>query len=348
MSSSVLINGRAVGKGLPAYVILEAGVNFDDMDGARKLIDSAIDIGADSIKFQTFHAHTTVVKGATLEDGRGTVDQYAEFLESEEKQGEDFQADIFKYCKKRNITAFSTPSHPDDVDMLEKIADPPAYKLGSDDLTNIPFLKYVARLKKPMIISSGVSYISEIDSAIRAIRDEGNDNIILLHCVSQYPADPVDMNLRTMQTLINTFDLPIGLSDHTLTTSIPLAAVAMGACVIEKHYTLDREVPGPDNFLSMVPDEMRTIIKGAREIESAMGTPYKRIINAEKDMRPVFKKSIYAVNNIKKGEVITRDNVDILRPLGGLEPNLLPNLYGMRVNKEVLSGDPITWECLKG
>lgn len=347
MQEKVTINNRDIGKGHPCYIILEAGVNFDDMEEARRLVNSGVSIGADCIKFQTFHAETTVLKEVPLQDGRGTIDQYEEFMESEEKQTEEFQKELLSYAMSKNITVFSTPSHFNDVDLLENIANPPAYKVGSDDLTNIPLLKYIAKFKKPMIISSGVSYLSEIDNAIRAIREEGNDDIVLLHCVSQYPAKPEDMNLRTMQTLMNTFDVPVGLSDHTMTTSISLAAVALGACVIEKHYTLNRESPGPDNFFSTLPHEMELIIKGIREIEKAMGKPYKKVICAEKDMRPVFKKSIYAISDIKTGEVITEKNVDILRPTGGIEPRMLHHIYGMKVQKDISTGEAITWDCFK-
>lgn len=347
MKDKVVIDNRNIGRDYPCYVILEGGVNFDDIEGAKKLVDSGITVGADCIKFQTFHASTTVTKGATLKDGRGTVDQYEEFMESEKKQTEEFQKELFSYSKNRKITAFSTPSHFNDVDLLEKIADPPAYKIGSDDLTNIPFLRYIAQLKKPMIISSGASYLSEIDLAIREIRNEGNDDIILLHCVSQYPANAEDMNLRAMQTLMKTFNVPVGLSDHTMTISIPIAAVAMGACVIEKHYTLDREVPGPDNFFSMLPAEMDLVIKGIRQIEKAMGSPYKSIVSVEKEMRPVFKKSIYAVRDIEEGDAITKANVDVLRPKGEIEPELLQHICGMKVRKYISAGQAITWDCFK-
>ncbi len=347
IEKKVIINGRSIGKGCPCYILLEAGVNFDDIEEAKVLVNSAVDIGADCVKFQTFHAETTVAKGAKLKDGRGTVDQYAEFTESEGKQGEELQKGLFAYAKSKNITSISTPSHFNDVDLLERIANPPAYKLGSDDLTNIPLLKYIAGFKKPMIISSGVSYLSEIDEAIRAIREVGNDDIILLHCVSQYPADPKDVNLRTMQTLMNTFDVPVGLSDHTQTTSIALAGVAMGACLIEKHFTLDRKNPGPDNFFSMLPAEMEIVIKGIREIELAMGSFYKKIIPAEKEMRLVFKKSIYAISDIEKGQMITEKNVDVLRPEEGLAPALLSHIYGFKVNRKIFAGEPITWDCLK-
>lgn len=347
MKNNVSINNRDIGKGCPSYIILEAGVNFEDLKGARSLIDAAVNIGADCVKFQTFHAKTTVVKGTKLKDSRGEIGQYEEFMESEAKQTEGFQKELFICAVKKKITAFSTPSHFNDVDMLEKVAAPPAYKLGSDDLTNIPLLKYIARLKKPMIISSGVSHLSEIDSAIRAIREEGNEDIVLLHCVSQYPAKPEDMNLKAMQTLMKAFCIPVGLSDHTMTVSIPIAAVALGACVIEKHFTLDRNAPGPDNFFSMMPHEMELVIKGIRETEKAMGYPCKDIVKAEKGMRRVFKKSIYAVNDISEGEEISKKNVDILRPEGGIEPALLQYIYGIRVRRRVLRGDPITWDCFK-
>jgi len=347
MAKKVIIDGKPIGQGHPCHIILEAGMNFDDMEEARELIDTVINIGGDSIKFQTFHADTITAKNNPLEDGRGTIDQHEEFMESEEKQTEEFQKGLFDYCKEKQITAFTTPSHYTDVEMLERIANPPAYKLGSDDLTNIPFLKYIARFKKPMIISSGVSHLSEIDAAIRAIREEGNDNIILLHCVSQYPAKAEDMNLRAMQTLMNTFDVPVGLSDHTMTVSVPLAAVTMGAAVIEKHFTCHREKPGPDNFFSMMPDEMEAVINGTREIEQAKGSPYKKIITIETEMRKVFKKSIFAIKDITQGEALTKENIDALRPEGGLRPELLPDVMGMKVTRDIKTGEPLTWESFK-
>ena len=347
MGDKVAIDNRSVGKNCACYIVLEGGVNFDDFEGAIKLIDTAVLVGADCIKFQTFHAPTTVSKGATLQDGRGIIDQHEEFLESEEKQTEEFQRQLFEYASSKRIASFSTPSHFNDVDLLEKVADPPAYKLGSDDLTNIPLLQYIARLKKPIIISSGVSYLSEIDTAIRAIKEEGNNDIILLHCISQYPSQPEDMNLKTMQTLSKTFDVPVGLSDHTMTSSIPMAAVALGACIIEKHFTLDREAPGPDNFFSMLPQEMELIIKGIRQIEKAIGNPHKDVIRAETEMRAVFRKSIRATREIKKGETITKENADVLRPTGGLEPYLVRQVYGMKAKHAIAVGEPVTWDCFK-
>lgn len=347
MAKTVLINGRPIGSGHPCYFILEGGVNFDDLKGAEALIDSAVAIGADCIKFQTFHAKTTTVPTTKLQDGRGEIDQYQEFEESESKQTPEVQKHLFDYCQKKKITSFSTPSHFNDVDALEKYAKLPAYKLGSDDLTNIPLIQYVARLGRPMIISSGVSHISEIDEAIRAIREEGNNDIVLLHCISQYPTNPKDINLRMMQTLMTTFDVPVGLSDHTMTTSVAMAAAALGACVIEKHYTLDRDAPGPDNFFSMLPDEMKTIIDGVREIESALGSPYKTIVDAEQEMRAVFKKSLHATRDITPGEVLSLDNVDILRPTGGLDPKYHKDVIGMKVTKKIVAGEAITWDCFK-
>ena len=347
MSKVIKFGNTIIGDNCPCYVMLEAGVNFDNIKGVRKLIDSAVNSGANAIKFQTFHADTTVVKGVNLRDGRGIINQYEELKESEKKQTKEFQEKLFLYAKQRKITAFSTPSHYKDVDLLEEIASPPIYKVGSDDLSNIPLLKYIARLKKPIIISSGVSYLSEIDSAIRAIREEGNDKIVLLHCVSQYPANPEDLNLKKISLLRQIFDIPVGLSDHTTTLSIPIAAVALGACVIEKHYTLDRDAPGPDNFFSMLPSEIKSIVKKIREVELALGNVRNDIGNSEKEMRKVFRKSIHAVKDIRKGEIITRENIDTLRPLGGIDPALMPYIFGMRIQKNMLSGEPLTWDCFK-
>ena len=272
----VKIGDRLIGEGQPLFIILELGVNFKDLAEAKKLIDAGVATGADAVKFQTFHADTVAMQGAVLQDGRGDVDQHAELLSSEDRLTDDFQAELLRYTRSKGVVTFSTPSHINDVALLNRIGGAQAFKFGSDDLTNLPLLRHTARFGKPILISSGVSTLAQIDEAIRTIRSEGNEQIMLFHCVSQYPTDPKDINLNTMLTLQRAFDVPVGLSDHTEGVGVAIAAVALGAKLIEKHFTLDRSAPGPDNFFSMEPGPMKTIIDGIRDVEKALGVPYKK------------------------------------------------------------------------
>jgi len=344
---TVKIQNRLIGEGQPCFVILELGINFKDMQEAKQLVDVAIEIGADAVKFQTFHARTIAAEGAILYDGRGQIDQYQEALSSEDRQTDKFQTEIIRYAQRKGIITFSTPSHFSDIDLLNRIGDIPAFKFGSDDLTNIPLLKYAASFKKPIFLSSGVSTLADIEEAISAIRSQGNDQILLFHCVSQYPAKAEDMNLRTMQTLEKTFDAPVGLSDHTEGIAVSIAAAALGAKMVEKHFTLDRSAEGPDNFFSMEPGPMKQIIEGIREVEQALGTPVKEIRKCEEPMVTNFHKSIFATKDIEPGERISRDNVDMLRPLQGIPAKHFDEVFKMLPKRRILRGKALQWEDFK-
>lgn len=344
---TVTIGDRVIGEGHPCFVILELGVNFKDMAEARELIDKGIEIGADAIKFQTFHAKTMAMKGAILYDGRGLVDQYEECLDSEEKQSDGFQTELIRYAQKKGVITFSTPSHPSDIELLKRIGGVQAFKFGSDDLTNLPLLRYAAREGVPLFISSGVSTLAQVDEAIRAIRAEGNEDILLFHCVSQYPANASDMNLRTMQTLQRAFDVPVGLSDHTEGTAVSIAAATLGAHLIEKHFTMDKTKEGPDNFFSMEPAPMKQIIDGVHEVEAALGVPYKTIRKAEESMIVNFHKSVYALEDIAAGALVTDKNTDVLRPLQGIEAKYIEVVRGMRPLRLIKKGQPLQWEDFK-
>lgn len=343
----IKIGDRFIGENHPCFIILELGVNFKDMNEARRLVDKAVEIGADAVKFQTFHAKTLAIKDAVLYDGRGVVNQYEEALGSEDRQTDAFQAELIRYAQSKKIIVFSTPSHYSDIDLLNRIGGIPAFKFGSDDLTNIPLLKYAARFGKPIFLSSGVSTLSDIDEAVRAVKAEGNEQIILFHCVSQYPAKPEDINLRTMEALQRAFDIITGLSDHTTGTAISIAAAALGAKVIEKHFTLNRNEPGPDNFFSMEPDAMKQIIDGIREVESAMGTHIKAIRKAEEPMVVNFHKSIFALKDIEPGEAVSDKNIDLLRPLQGIPAKYYDIVCGMAPRKKILKGRALQWEDFK-
>lgn len=343
----VKIGDRLVGEGQPLFIILELGVNFKDMAEAKRLIDAGVAIGADAVKFQTFHADTVAMKGAVLKDGRGDVDQHAELLSSEDRLTDDFQAEILRYTRSKGVVTFSTPSHANDVALLNRIGSVQAFKFGSDDLTNLPLLRHTARFGKPILISSGVSTLAQVDEAVRAIRSEGNDQIMLFHCVSQYPANPSDMNLNTMITLQRAFDVPVGLSDHTEGVGVAIAAAALGAKLLEKHFTLAHSAPGPDNFFSMEPGPMKTIIDSIRDVEKALGVPYKDIREAEKPMIVNFHKSIFATQDIEAGTPVTSDKVSILRPLIGIPAKHLDVVLGMCPRRRVKQGEALQWEDFK-
>lgn len=344
---TVRIKGREVGAGHPCFVILEVGVNYKDMAEARRVVDAGVEIGADAVKFQTFHAKTIAMKGAILFDGRGKVDQYAEAAASEDRLTDEFQTEIIRYAQSKGVAVFSTPSHPKDVDLLERIGGLDAYKLGSDDLTNLPLLRYTASRGKPMFISSGVSTLAQIDEAIATIRAAGNDQILLFHCVSQYPAQPKDMNLRTIETLRRAFDIPIGLSDHTLNTHVAVGASALGIDMLEKHFTLSRTEPGPDNFFSMEPGPMKAIIDGIREVEAALGVGQKAVRPVEREMIKNFHKSVFAMRDLPAGRPVSAEDVDVLRPLIGIPAKDYDLVIGMAPTRPVKAGEALQWDHFK-
>lgn len=344
---AVKVGDRFIGEKYPCFIILELGVNFKDMQEAKKLVDTGIEIGADAVKFQTFHAETIAMKGAILHDGRGLVDQYEEALGSEDRLTDEFQTELIHYAQRKGAVTFSTPSHFKDIDLLNKIGNVHAFKFGSDDLTNLPLLKYAARSGKPIFLSSGVSTLGQVDDAIRCIRKEGNEQILLFHCVSQYPSKAEDMNLRTMQTLQCAFDIPVGLSDHTEGIAVSISAAALGAKLIEKHFTLDCLAEGPDNFFSMEPGPMQQIIDGIREVEVAMGVSFKDIRKVEEPMVVNFHKSLFAIKDIEAGENISKENVDILRPLKGIPAEYYDTVCGMTPKRRIPKGQAIKWEDFK-
>jgi len=219
----------------------------------------------------------------------------------------------------------------------------PVFKVGSGEITNLPLLKYIARKKKPVILSTGMATLGEIEEALAAIRQEGVDEIVLLHCVSCYPARTEDMNLRVMGTLRQAFRLPVGLSDHSLGITVPIAAVALGACAIEKHFTLDKKLPGPDHRASLEPRELKEMVKAIRDVEKALGNGIKRPTVEEEENKKVGRRSIVARVDIPAGAVITEDMLAIKRPGNGLEPKYINLIIGRKTKANIISGEVITF-----
>ncbi|MBA5851072.1 N-acetylneuraminate synthase [Clostridium sp. cel8] len=330
------------------FIIAEAGVNHNgNIDIAKKLVDVAVSSGADAIKFQTFKAENLVTKNAPKaeyqKNNTGNGNQY-EMLKNLELSLED-HITLKNYSEKKGIMFISTPFDFESVDLLEKV-NVPLYKISSGDLTNIPLLKYISKLKKPMIISTGMANLGEVEEAVRAVEECGNNQISLLHCTSNYPTDYEDVNLNAMITLKNAFKLPVGYSDHTVGIEVAIAASAMGAKIIEKHFTLDKNMKGPDHKASLNPEELIKMISCIRNIEKAFGDGIKRCNKSEEKSKFVSRKSIVAKRFIKKGELIFLDMIDIKRPEGGVEPKYIQYITGNKALVDIEKDSLITWDSI--
>jgi len=343
------IGNCTVGMGGRCFIIAEAGVNHNgDIGLARKLIDVAREAGADAIKFQTFKADTLVTKSAAKaryqKETTGAAESQFEMIKGLELTAKDF-GELSDYARKKEIIFLSSPFDKSSVDLLDGLGVP-AFKIPSGEITNFPLLKHIARKKKPIILSTGMSTLGDIEEALEALREGGVEEIILLHCVSCYPAKVEDMNLKAMETLRCAFGLPIGLSDHTLGITIPIVAVALGACVIEKHFTLDKSLPGPDHRASLEPDELKQMVQAIRDIGKAMGSGIKIPTAEEAKNKKVVRRSLVAKVDIPKGAIITEEMLDVKRPGGGIEPRYMNMIIGRKTRGNIRRDELITFTKL--
>ncbi len=340
----VKVGSRLIGDGAPVFVIAEVGYNFTTTDEALKSVDAAAAAGADAIKLQTFRAETLVVRGIEFPPEAGGGEQYAEFEAYE--ISEATHGAIFARARERGLVPFSTPSHPTDVDLLERIGCD-LYKIGSDDLTNLPLLRCVGRTRKPVIFSSGMATLAEVDEAVQTLLETGNDQLVLLQCVSNYPIrDPSLLNLRVIETYRRSFPVLVGFSDHTLTGTAAIAAVALGACVIERHFTLDKRLKAPDAFFSADPAEMTELVRTIREAEAMLGDGNKRPAVTEWKMRRETRKSVVARRPIKAGQVIAEDDLAVKRPGTGIAPRDLAMLVGRIARRDIRADEVLTWDLI--
>lgn len=327
-------------------VIAEAGVNHNgQVDLAHRLVDAAADAGADAVKFQTFRAEGVATEEAPkAEYQRHTTgpsgNQRAMLRQLE--LSEEYYPALIAHCKERGIIFLSTPHDWEAIQVLDRY-DVPAYKVGSGDLTNLPFLRCIARTGRPIILSTGMGTLGEVEEAVEAVRSQGNDRLILLHCVTSYPARIEDCNLRAMLTLERAFGVPVGYSDHTAGIEAALAAVALGARVIEKHFTLDRSLPGPDHQASLEPQGLRSLIQGIRQVERALGDGVKRPAPAEREIAPAARKSIVAARDIPAGATITEDMLTTKRPGSGIAPRHWDDLIGRRARVAIPRDSLLQW-----
>ena len=331
MKDKIQIGERWVGAGEPTCVIAEIGSNHDrKWDQAKRLIEAAAEAGADVVKFQVYTAEDLYPPGTSVYEMVKAAELPREWIPK-----------LADYSAKCGLMFFASVFSREAVDCLAEV-EVPAYKWASSETVNLPLLKYAASKKKPILLSTGMCDLADVHEAIEVIRSEGNTDIILLQCTSLYPTEPRHVHLRTMDTLRTAFQLPVGFSDHTTDIVIPAAAVARGACVIEKHLTISRQLPGPDHVYALEPPEFKKMVAGIRATEEALGSPVKTMLPEEAEV--ARRNSIRAARDIEAREVLTHDLLVIERPAGGIRPRFLSAVIGQRLRERVAKGEAITWE----
>lgn len=348
----IKIKDREIKNYFKPYIIAEIGANHNgDIELAKKLIVEAKKCGADAVKFQSWTPSSLICKEEYNNNQVYTDSSKKHFgslKEMVEKYylREEQHFELKKYCDNLKIDFCSTPFSKEEVDLLMKL-DVPFIKVASMDINNLELLKYMAKQQKPIILSTGMSTLSEIEKAIEIIENEGNNQIILLHCISIYPPKYEDINLNNILMLEKTFGYPVGFSDHTIGTSIPLASVALGSCIIEKHFTLDKNMPGWDHEISADPQELEIICKESKNITEALGT-YKRIISKdEQEKLKKFRRSIVLANNLKEGETIKLENLEFKRPGTGIRPDEVKYVIGKKISRKIEKDEILKWEDIK-
>ena len=348
MNHSISINGRRIGPGEPVYIIAEMSANHNhDFDKAVKIIMAAKEAGADAVKLQTYTPDTMTldcdndyfrIKG-TIWEGRTLYDLYQDAYMPWE-----WQPRLKKVAENLDIDLFSTPFDQAAVDFLEQM-DVPAYKVASFELVDLPLLRKLAETGKPIIISTGMATLGEIEESLQTVLEAGGKQAAILKCTSAYPALPDEMHLRTIPHLAETFGAPVGLSDHTLGSAVAVAAVSLGACIVEKHLMLSRSSGGPDSSFSMEPHEFKDMVKSIRTAEKALGKICYEATPKQKESR-LFRRSLFAAKDIKVGERFTNDNVRCVRPAYGLHPRHLDHVLGERAKKDIDIGTPLDWSMI--
>ncbi|WP_304335566.1 pseudaminic acid synthase [Conchiformibius steedae] len=343
------MNGRAIGSDHAPYIIAEMSANHNgSLQTAFRLIDEAKRAGADAVKIQSYTADTITLNSNApdfqicggLWDGRTLYDLY-----QQAHLPWDWHAPLFDYAREAGITLFSSPFDFTAVDMLEKL-NAPAYKIASFEAVDLPLIRYVAQTGKPMIISTGMADAEEIAEAVDTARSNGCQDLVLLHCVSGYPAPAADYNLRTLPDMAQRFGVPVGLSDHTLDNTTAVAAVALGACVIEKHFTLDRNGGGPDDSFSLEPADLQALCRDSKTAWSALGQVEYALKSSEQG-NAQFRRSLYFVKDLRAGDVVDASCIRSVRPGYGLPPKYLDEIIGKTVNTNIAANTPVRWEVFQ-
>lgn len=351
MISSVEIGDRSIGFGRSVYIIAEISANHHQhFDQALEITRAAKQSGADAVKLQTYTPDTMTIacdneffrigKG-TIWEGRNLYDLYSEAFTPW-----NWQPKLKQVAEEIGLDFFSTPFDNTAVDFLEEM-NVPAYKIASFEIVDLPLLRRVAQTKKPIIMSTGMATLAEIDEAVSVIREAGGNQIALLKCTSAYPAPPEEVNLRTIPHLAEAFNLPVGLSDHTLGIAVPVTAVALGACIVEKHFTLSRSIPGPDSAFSLEPAEFKAMAEAIRAAEKALGQVHYGVSEREANSR-VFRRSLFVVKDVKAGEEFTEENIRSIRPGYGLHTRHLNEVFSRRASRDINRGTPLEWKHIAG
>jgi N-acetylneuraminate synthase len=359
--ASMVVNGRRIGAGHPVYIIAEMSANHQQsFEQAVRILAAAKEAGADAVKLQTYTPDTLTIDcdlphfriQGTLWEGRTLYDLYGEAYTPWE-----WHARLQTAATMLGLDLFSTPFDETAVDFLERL-DMPIYKVASFENGDIPLLRRIARTGKPIIMSTGMATLAEIDEAVRTITDciptqdsglttQHSSPLALLKCTSAYPAAPEEMNLRTIPHLAEAFSVPVGLSDHTMGVASAVTAVALGACIIEKHFTLSRALPGPDSAFSLEPHEFKAMVEAVRTTEKALGTVHYGVSGREAESR-AFRRSLFVVRDVRRGEPFTAENVRSIRPGYGLHPRHFDEVLGRCASQELQRGTPLQWAHLAG
>ena len=341
VNRTVLLAGCGIGPGHPCFVIAEAGVNHNgDVNMAHHLIDAAAKAKVDAIKFQTFEPEKLAAPEAPKAEYQvKNMSEEGNQLEMLRKLvlPKSAYPELMRHAAEKGVMFLSTPFDEDSADFLEEVKVP-AFKISSGDLTNHPFLAHVARKGRPMLLSTGMSSLQEVEAAVSTVNSAGNPPLILFHCVTNYPTDPVDCNLRAMETMRLRFGVPVGWSDHTVGIDISLASVALGADTLEKHFTLDRTLPGPDHVASLEPSELVELVQAIRRVESALGDGRKEPKECEIAIAPVARKSLHWKNDLTGGTTVDATDIAALRPASGISPAKLELYVGRKIVRDVWRG----------
>ncbi len=335
---TIQIAGKQIGEGHACFVIAEAGVNHNgSLDLALQLVDAAAEAGGDAVKFQTFKAEKLIAAGAPKADyqkaSTGNDEPQLEMLRKLEMP-EAMTRSVAEHAAKRGIIFMSTAFDEESVELLVRIGVP-AFKVGSGDLTDLPLLEFLGQRRKPVILSTGMAYLAEVECAVETLRVSGSPELALLHCVSSYPTAPESANLRAIESMRRRFEIPVGFSDHSLGNELAIAAVALGADILEKHITVDVNLPGPDHQASLAPEAFKNMIRSVRMVEAARGDGVKRPTASEQNVREVARRSVVAACTIPRGTVITRDMLAFKRPGTGISPSDWKKVVGRNAVREI-------------
>lgn len=352
MKSIRVTNDVVIGEGAPCFVIAEAGSNHNrDFALAKKLIDIAAEAQANAVKFQIFNAakiyskktpKMSYLKEKKLTDENESVYDLIKKLELPRHWLPDLKA----YSEEKGLMFLATPFDLEAVDQLEAVGVP-LYKVASFEITHLPMLRHIAQTNKPIILSTGMADLADIERALEAISSAGKSQVALLHCAINYPPDYADIHLRAMQTMRQAFDVPVGFSDHTLDIVCDVAAVALGACAIEKHYTADRSLPGPDHPFALEPDQLREMVASIRKTEQALGSPIKKHTRAEDELYRLARRSLVAARDIPAGATITADLLEVKRPGFGIPTHMQDIIIGRTAKRDIEEDEILTWDMIQ-